>query len=298
MVGLAIGLALSAALCQAVGSVLQQHVANAAPQTSGLRLQLVAHLLRRRVWLVGVFLGPICGSVLHIMALNYGQISLVQPILIVELVFMIIVRHAWSRLPIGHDECTGALAIVVGLGTFLYVANPTAGIARPSQAAWLEAVAAGLVAVVVAIAYAQKGSQARRALLYGVAAAVAWALTAGFIKATTAVVHHGWLQLFLHWPLYAVAVVGGIGFWAEQNAYHVGPLTASQPVMIMANLVLSVTFGVWLFNDHLAHSASSILIEAIALLVTTAGVLRLASLPVGATMRSAASGQTERYYEY
>jgi drug/metabolite transporter (DMT)-like permease len=276
----AVLLAVAAAFCNALTSVLQRSAARTAPEDSTFSWRLIAYLLRRPVWFLGM-LAMVGGFLFQALALYFGQISTVQPILVAELVFIMIILYVWFHSPVGAQEWAGALGIALGLGTFLYVAHPTEGHGRPDTEAWLAAAAATFVVCVVVLAFAQRGSKARRAALYGTAAALIWAFTAALIKTMTNVIHHGgWSQLFLHWPVYAVVVVGVTGLIVVQSAFQAGPLTASQPALIIVDPMASILIGVWLFNDRLASRAEDVVMETIALLVMAVGVFILSRSPI------------------
>ena len=78
---LAIALALLSAATFAISTSVQHRAAEMAPVSAGGLLSLVLHLVRRPVWLVAQFVA-VAGFVLHALALRYGPIALVQPIVI------------------------------------------------------------------------------------------------------------------------------------------------------------------------------------------------------------------------
>ncbi len=277
---MAVLLAVAAAFCNALTSVLQRAAARSAPEDSTFSWRLIAYLLHRPVWFLGM-LAMIGGFLFQALALYFGEISTVQPILVAELVFIMIILYVWFHSPVGAQEWTGALAIAVGLGSFLYVADPSRGHQTPDTVAWLSAAAATFVVCLVVLIFAQRGSRARRAALYGTAAALIWAFTAALIKTMTRVIHHeGWSQLFLHWPVYAVVVVGVTGLIVVQSAFQAGPLTASQPALIIVDPMASILIGVWLFNDRLASRAEDVVMETLAIVVMAVGVFILSRSPI------------------
>ena len=72
--------ALGAAIANALTSVFQRLGVEDAPADSTLTLGLMTHALRRGVWLFGFFL-MILSFLLQAVALHFGQLSEVQPIL-------------------------------------------------------------------------------------------------------------------------------------------------------------------------------------------------------------------------
>ena len=79
-------LALGAALANALTSILQRMGVEDAPDEATLHLSLITHAIRRGVWLLG-FGFMICAFLLQAFALHNGRLSVVQPILTMELLF-------------------------------------------------------------------------------------------------------------------------------------------------------------------------------------------------------------------
>src|SRR5437899_5744394 len=119
-------LAVMAALCNAIASVLQRRGASTAPDTSVLRVKLMTYVIRRPVWLFG-FLTMVGAFLFQAGALSYGQLSTVQPVLVTELLFVLIILSIWSRSQPGREEWIGAIAVSGGLAGFLLAASPAGG---------------------------------------------------------------------------------------------------------------------------------------------------------------------------
>ncbi len=272
-------LAAAAAFCNAMVSILQRIAARTAPEDSTLSIRLILYVIRRPVWLLGI-LAMIGAFVLQAAALYYGQISIVQPILVAELLFILAILYVWFHSPVGPREWLGGFAIALGLAVFLYTAHPNPGSGTPDVDAWLGAAGGTLAATAFCLAMGRSGSKAKRAAFYGAAAAVVWAFTAALIKTMTAELHLGIAHLFTHWPLYAVVGVGVTGLFIVQSAYQIGPLTASQPALIIVDPIVSIFLGVWLFNDTLASRGGRVAVETGALIVMFIGVFFLSRSPL------------------
>ena len=72
-------------------------------------------------------------------ALHYGQLSVVQPILVTELVFVLVLRRVWIRQDVARAAWTAVLVVCGALAVFLAVAEPTGGRLTPETAEWLSA---------------------------------------------------------------------------------------------------------------------------------------------------------------
>jgi drug/metabolite transporter (DMT)-like permease len=266
--------ALLAALSNAVNEATQ-HIASTAapPRSSGWRL--VIYLFRNPLWLFG-WVALIAAFIFQALALNKGQISIVQPVLATELVFMLALRRVWIHQSIRPVTWSAAVVTCVGLTAFVAAGEPGGGQATPVSKHWLAAGLACCVAAAVLAVLAQWGSPGLRAALYGSACAVMWALVATFIKATTdTLAQFGVGGMFTHWPLYALAVGAMIALFLEQAALHVGPLRASQPFMVIIDPMVSIALSVWLYAERFASNAAMLAAAAAGFAVMCAGVVLL-----------------------
>jgi drug/metabolite transporter (DMT)-like permease len=269
--------ALLAALSNAVNEATQ-HIASTAapPRSSGWRL--VVYLFRNPLWLFG-WGALIAAFVFQAIALNKGQISIVQPVLATELVFMLALRRVWIHQPIRPITWWAAAVTCVGLTVFIAAGQPGGGQPTPTSRHWLSAgLACCAIAAVLAL-LAQWGPlkfPALRAALYGSAAAVMWALVATFIKATTdTLTQFGVAGMFAQWPIYALAIGAVAALFLMQAALHVGPLRASQPFIVIVDPIVSIALSVWLFAEHFTSSGAVLALAAIGFAVMCAGVVLL-----------------------
>jgi hypothetical protein len=277
----AIVFALLAALCNAV-SVLTRHVASTADPDRPTGLRLVGYLLRNPRWLAGSA-AQVGAFAFQAVALQLGQLSVVQPLLVTELVMALVLRRVWIRQAIAWAAWAGAAATCAGLAVFIVAAEPRGGHAGPTGGHWA-AVAVAYVAVVAAlITLARGGSPGRRAGLYGAAAGITWALEATFIKsATNDLVRAGLSGLFTSWPVYAVAVGGAAGVFIEQTALQNGPL------LVIIDPIVSIALSVWLFGEYFVINPGVLAAAAAGFFVMGVGVVML-SLTAPATVEGDAA---------
>ena len=107
---------------------------------------------------------------------------------------------------------------------------------------------------------ARWGSPSRRAALYAIAASITLALMAAFIKATTDVLaNRGVLGTLEHWPLYALIAAGVIGSVLQQAMLQAGPLSVSQPLVVVVDPAVAIVLSVWIFDERFTveHAAES-----------------------------------------
>ncbi len=109
--------ALLAALSNAVNEATQHIASTSAPRrSSGWRL--VLFLFRSPLWLFG-WVALIAAFVFQALALNNGLISVVQPLLATELVFMLVLRRFWIHQSIRLITWGAAAVTCVGLTVFI-----------------------------------------------------------------------------------------------------------------------------------------------------------------------------------
>jgi len=85
--------ALLAALCNAVSAMLR-HIASTADPHRPSGRRLVGYLFRNPQWLAG-WGAEIGAFVFQAVALHFGSISVVQPLLVTELVLALVLRWLW-----------------------------------------------------------------------------------------------------------------------------------------------------------------------------------------------------------
>jgi drug/metabolite transporter (DMT)-like permease len=295
--GLAVVAALGSALCFATSSALQQHGAARAPRGSGLHLDLLLHLVRRPVWLAGM--AAASGTLaLQALALASGQLMVVQPLLVLGLLFALPLSVALERRRPSLSEWSWASVLVVGLVTFLLAAHPHATSALPDDGR-LWQVGAGVLAVAVAIAVGASALGRRhRAVLLGAAAGLTFGVTAALIKYCCALAGReglGWLVT--SWPPYALLLVGGAGIVLSQAAYQAGPLSGALPTLAITEPLAAVLFGVVAFGERVGGGLPAILLAAAGFAAMAVSIKRLAGFAAGrgpTELRCAAQARTER----
>lgn len=266
--------ALAAAFCNGANVITQHSVSIGAPKREK-GLHLVGYLFRQPLWLLG-WVGAVGGFLFQAIALRGGQLSVVQPILVTELVFVLLLRWVWFRQDIARAAWGAAAVVCLALGVFLAVSEPTGGHTNPETAEWLSTLLAFGGAIALLTAAGRRGSPMRRAALFALAGALAWALLAVFIKTTTdTLAMFGVLGMLIHWPVYALIVAAIVGALFEQAALHAGPLSVSQPLLVVVNPMASIVLSIWLFEEHFTSSPARIAIAAVSFAVMAVGIVEL-----------------------
>lgn len=272
--GLAVLFGAATALSNAI-AVATQHIASTRSAQRMKAWALALHLVRQPLWLFGWV--ALSGSlVFQALALHFGPMSLVQPILVSELVMALVLRQVWIHQAIRPVTWAAALVTCGGLATFLVATSPSGEAVVPRTSTWIAPVALSVGVAAILVLAALRGSPFRRAGLLGAATGVLWALEATFIKAATdTIASLGLGGAFTRWPIYAFAIGGVLGLLAEQAALHVGPLKVSQPFIVIVDPVVSVVLGVWLYAEHLRSGLVSSALGWFGFAVMCAGVIVL-----------------------
>ncbi len=280
------------ALANALTSVFQRMGLEDASTEATLRPGLLIHAFKRGVWLLGLAF-MIASFLLQAVALHLGTLSQVQPIMTAELLFLVVFLATWFRFRVTAREWTGCFAAAGGLAGFLLIAQPKGNDSVPTTHAWVVAACVCLGVAALSILLALHGPRWWRAAMFGTAGAVGFAFTASLIKVVGGFVATGSLQLFTHWQTYALALCGVASLFLAQNAYHAGPISASQTALVLVDPLASLALGIGLFGDTLRTGGAFGPLEALALLISFIGAASLAhsSLVVGVR------GEDERFAE-
>jgi drug/metabolite transporter (DMT)-like permease len=120
----AVVFALAAALANEVNLMTQHKASIGAPKrVKGWRLAL--YLPRQPLWLLGV--AAAVGSFLfQALALHHVPMSVVQPLLITELIFTLVLRWVWIGQDVARAAWASVSVVCVTLAVFLAVGEPTA----------------------------------------------------------------------------------------------------------------------------------------------------------------------------
>ncbi|HUN35452.1 MAG TPA: DMT family transporter [Trebonia sp.] len=270
-------LSLAAAAVFGLTSVLEQRNTKQVPKRGALAPRLLYDLLKRRSF-VGALALNLVGNVLQILALHLGSLAIVQPLIVLNLLFAVLI----ASFTIGHHApdktmFAGAMCCCAGVGWFLAAARPGGGSATIGTGPALP-LGAGLVAALsVCLAAAHFGPVAARPLWLALACGIDFGVNAFLLKVAPDMFSHGFSPPQQQWPLYMLIAVAPTAFLLNQSAFQAGTLIAPVlAVIVTTDPLVSIFLGHELLNESLADSAMAIASEAAALALMTAGVFALA----------------------
>src|SRR3954454_13376381 len=203
----AVVLMIVAAALQASASVLQRKAARDEPESRSFSLTMFRDLIRRPAWLFGI-LAMLSGFVLHGVSISLSRIALVQPLLVAELPFTLVLASLVFHLGIPGRDWAAISMQTIGLAAFVTCLAPTGGDpAAVSAVGWVIAIAATVVGVLLLVILGNRGRGEHRAALLGIATGATFGLNSSLVAGVGAAVSQG-AGLFTTWQTYAVAVVG------------------------------------------------------------------------------------------
>ena len=297
-------LAVLAACANALSSVLQRKANKRVPQRENMSPRQIWTLLHQPVWFGGI-LAITVGFLLQASALGTGDLAVVEPVLVLELPFTLILASRLFHQRLGLREWLPSVAMTAGLAGLLYLLAPSAGgPPRLHWYGWLAGVGGNLALVGGLVLVARRGSIRRarpekpgqpgggpfRAALLAVAAGSTFGLTAALMKEVTRTFERGLGELFTDWPIYAMVAAGVLGMFLTQSALNAGQLIAAQPGLSLSDPLISVLWGVLAFHEQI-RQGWYIPGEVACAGVIVAGVVTLARSPLLSEDSSAESGR-------
>ncbi|HWG73035.1 MAG TPA: DMT family transporter [Acidimicrobiales bacterium] len=277
---IAIIAAVASAAAFAVASVVQQMAARRAPRDDTMSLRLLVDLVRQPMWLGGVVASVVAFG-LQALALGFGPLVLVQPLIVLEMVFALPLAARLRHRRLGPRDWGATVSVAGGLSLFLLSAGPGSQSGNPSDLTWLVIVSAVAGIVLACQGSARLTHGAVRATLLGICAGTAFGLLSALLKTVTYLLaHHGVLGTLASWQPYALAVVAIAGEVFAQSAFQSGPLAASLPVMDALEPAVAVAIAVAAFGETMSHSALALGAEGAGIVMVIAGIVVLDRSPL------------------
>ncbi len=271
--------ALVAGMCLAATGLLQQKAASKESSDNQFSLRMLWNLVRNRKWLAGI--GAAVGSyVFQAVALATGPLSLVQPLVVSELVFAVPISARRHRHRLGSREWAGLLAVTGGLALGIVAADPHRGHPIQPFSAWIWPLA-GVAAIAIAGVLIGKAiSGPVQASLFALSGATVMALQSALFSATIASLRANIGHTFVTWEPYALIVASFTGLFLVQNAYQAGPLAASMPVMDAVLPTVSIALGIGLFGEHVRTTLFGLTGAAVGVVLVVTGIIMLDTSPL------------------
>jgi hypothetical protein len=274
VVVIAIVTALAAAMVFGVTSVAEQRSTKKVQVRRELSPRILLDLARQPLWVAAIG-GTVIGFALQVIALRYGELALVEPILVCDLIFAVMI-NAYLRRVWDSQLILGVLASAAGVAGFLAVARPTGGQTHVSFYVIMPLAIGLAVGVAGCIAVARRHPRVRP-LALALATGICYGVAAFLVKIVVSDVGHGLTGVLTDWPIYALAIVGPAGFILNQDAFQGGTLIAPVLAIITAcDPIISIALAALWLKEKLNSTPIGIAGQVIALVVMVTGIVVIA----------------------
>ncbi|MFI9207832.1 DMT family transporter [Streptomyces sp. NPDC053253] len=263
---LSVLLSLVSAVAYAAAAIVQERVAASA---AGPRYAP----LRSPAWWVSVLLNGL-GATLHVIALAFGPLSLVQPLGALTIVFALPMAALFVGRRAGRRAWRGALMATVGLAGLLSLTNGTDAQSLTDGERWLLAAGTSAVVAVLFTAAHLVGRSVLRSVILAAAAGVSFGMASVFTKSVAEEWTSGaplaeWTGLLV---LSALAVTGLL---LSQASYRGAGLAAPLATVTVVNPVVAAAVGLTLFGESFRYGAAGTVAALICGAVAAGGLVQL-----------------------
>jgi drug/metabolite transporter (DMT)-like permease len=271
MILIGLAAALLASALYNLGSALQALDAREAPPEEGLQLRLLARLMRRRRWLVGLVLGGL-GFPLQVAALAMAPFVLVQPALAAGLLLLLVMGNRMLGERVGRAEIGAVLATCGGIALLAW------GAPAHTETVRSEVDAVSVVALCSALSlvpFALRGGKSDFTLLVIVGSALGFGASNIATKFVSDGLTNGHLLIAATWI--AVAAVTGVAATVtEMTALQRRPATFVIPISFGLQTFLPVVIEPLYLREDWSSAAAGGVPLLLGLLLVLAGAIAIA----------------------
>lgn len=272
---LVVAAALAGAVFTAIGIVVRQRATMDVPEDRGVSVLMISTLLRRPLWWAGTG-AAIIGYGFQAIALAYGSLILVAPLLVSALLFALPLSAWLAHRRVSRAEWGWASLLTVALAVFVALARTRAGEIDATEPTALAAAAVCLALVACCVAVASRLADWRRAITLALGVGVMFGMVAVLTKIEMHMLTGASPLLALRSPVTYTLIAFGIGATLlQQAAFHAGSLKASVPAMLVLEPLAAVLLGQVVLGEHLQISTAHAVILGIAVAAMTAATIAL-----------------------
>lgn len=254
---LAAGFALLAALVIAWGTVVRHRIAEHAPTEGPEAQSPIMTAVKRPLWWFALFTA-LSGYGFQVVALGFGTLLIVQPILALALMFTFPMSAFYDKRRLSADELIGGGVLTASVAVLVILGKPKPTHRPISWEEWVPAFVVAVVVMLVIYVASLKQQPAYRGLALGVIVGIIYGFIAVLSKAAVDLFHNrGLLGLLIAWEFYALILGAVVGTVLQQYAFNVRALRLSLPAMttlepvvafILSYVVLGEKFQVYGWN--------------------------------------------------
>ncbi|MBG0850847.1 DMT family transporter [Streptomyces spinoverrucosus] len=262
---LSVLLSLVSAVAYAGGAIVQERVAESDGQYAPLR---------RPSWWAAVALNGL-GGLLHVAALAYGPLSVVQPLGALTIVFALPMAALFVGRRAGSTAWRGAVMATVGLaGLLSLVGTSDSRSLDGAQQVGVFLVTAGVVVTLMLAGRAARRRPTVRAMVLATASGIAFGMSSVFTK-TVAVDWTGGLTSAVAASLAAIGVFAVAGLLLSQAAYRGAGLAAPLATLTVVNPVVAAAVGITMFGETFRYGTTGTVLALSCAVVAAGGLILL-----------------------
>lgn len=272
---IAVSAALAGAVFTAIGIVVRQRATMDVPDGKALSGIMLSTLVRRPLWWIGTG-AAVVGYAFQALALAYGSIILVAPLLVSALLFALPLSARLAGRRVDRSDWGWAVLLTVALAVFVTLARTRPGDYEGTEASAILVAACSAVVVIGCVVAATRFSDWRGALLLAIGVGVLFGVVAVLTKIVMHSVTEGHTGTLLRSPLlYTLIAVAVVATLLQQSAFHAGSLQTSVPAMLVLEPVVAVLVGQIVLEEHLVVSRNSALALGMAVVAMAAATIAL-----------------------
>ncbi len=280
-------LALCAALCIAIGDVIQQRSAHEVTDKSVSHVELFIQLLKDKTWWLGSLVGG-AGFVFQAAALGFGSVLLVQSLLVTSLLFALPISAYVAHRRVTRWQWTWAVLLAASVAVIVTVGNPTAGHSRAGWELWVWVVAIMGPALALCLVGARVFSgKPVSAVLLALVAGSLWGLFAVLTKGVVNRLTHSIWEMLIAPEFYVWLAVAVCATMLQQASFQAGSLAASLPTSTVAEPVVGSVLGIFVLGEMLRPGDAGWFALILAVVVMVVATAALARSEAAVTTRSA-----------
>ncbi|NLF90735.1 MAG: DMT family transporter [Corynebacterium marinum] len=254
---LAVFFALASALTIAWGNVVRHRIAEEAPADGSLRGSPFWNAVSRPLWWAGTGTA-LLGYGLQVVALGFGTLLVVQPVLVLSLMFTLPLSAKYDGRRISTAEMFWAGLLTVAVAVLVLLGRPLPGDPQPPLERWLPALAVGFVVLLSLERFAQRQIRREKALLLGIVTGALFGYVAVLSKAFVDIFLHGGVWAILtNWESYALVLGATLGTIVQQYSFNAGALKNSLPAMTISEPIVAFSLGYLVLGEKFQVSTAS-----------------------------------------
>jgi hypothetical protein len=273
---IAVLVAIAGAITFGASDVIEQRATHKVAERPPLDLKLFADLAANRLWVIGIAV-DIAASGMQAIALHFGPLALVQPILVLDLLFAVVITYVLARRRPDRVIGAGVLSCTGGLVLFLAVARPHSPPVSVAPSILLPLGLGSAGAIALCLVAWRVSPRRFLPLATAFACGAIFGVTAFLLQQITLTIGRGFNPPSQQWALYAFIVAEPVGFLLNQNAFQESSLIA--PVLAIRTVtdpLVAIGIGLVWLNGQVASSPAAIAAEVAGLIIMSVGVVALA----------------------